>query len=152
MRRFCLYLFVVALCGFSGCGGGDSVDMADVSGVITLKGKPLADADVYFVSGNVEGYGRTDAQGHYSLVRGAPVGDCKVYIKKTEVNKSSGGIDLTMEGMDEEQIRAMQEGQGGDPNFKKDKPLLPPEFSDPLQTKLSFNVPAGGTDKADFKL
>ena len=152
MRRFCLYLSTLAVLGLSGCGGGDSAEMADVSGVITLKGKPLADADVFFVSGKYEGYGRTDEQGRYSLVRGAPVGDCKVYITKTEIKKNVGAIDLNMEGMDEEQVRAMQAEQGSVGDSGKEKPLLPPEFTDPKKTKLSFEVPAGGTDKADFKL
>ena len=126
--------------------------MADVSGVVTLKGKPLADAEVFFISDKYEGYGRTDDQGRYSLVRGAPVGECKVYITKTELKKMVGGIDLSEEGMDEEQLRAMQEGYAGAANSDKDKPLLPPEFSDPEKTKLTFNVPPGGTDTADFKL
>ncbi len=61
---------ILAVLGPSGCGGGaSSIEMANVSGVITLKGKPLADADVFFVSGKYEGYGRTDAEGRYSLVR-----------------------------------------------------------------------------------
>ncbi|MCA9070009.1 MAG: carboxypeptidase regulatory-like domain-containing protein [Planctomycetaceae bacterium] len=152
MRACYVMLLGAVSLALSGCGGGDGVDMADVSGVVTYKGKPLADADVYFVSGNFEGYGRTDAEGRYSLVRGAPVGDCKVYITKDdpEMNSLKDGVDLEIEGMDEEQIRAM--GGSGETSSKKKDSFLPPEFSDPQQTKLTFNVPSGGTEEANFKL
>ena len=146
--RLLSVLSVLLLCG---CGGGtEGPEMADVSGIITLGGKPLAGAEVHFTSSGFEGYGRTNDEGRYSLVRGAPIGECKVYITKSPVSASatSDEIDTSIEGMDEEQVRAMAEGSV-EPG---EKPLLPPEFSDPDDTKLSFDVPAGGTEEADFKL
>ncbi len=153
--RFGYSLFlIISTAGLLGCSdGGESVSMANVSGIVTLKGKPLADAEVYFLSGKFEGYGQTDAEGRYALVRGAPVGDCKVYITKKETAPmSSGGIDLSIEGMNEGQIQAMQEAQEKRPNGSQTPPSLPAEFSDPQQTKLSFTVPPGGTDDANFNL
>ncbi len=63
---------------------------------------------MFFTSGMFEGYGRTDDQGRYTLVRGAPVGDCRVYITKPRPNEQDHEIDLGFEGMDEEQIRSMR--------------------------------------------
>ncbi len=122
--------------------------MADVSGTITLGGKPLAGAEVHFLSGDFEGYGRTNDEGRYSLVRGAPVGECSVYITKASDVAPGEGVDTSIDGMDKEQIEAMAVGAEGEGA----KPLLPPEFSDPAQSKLSFDVPSGGAEDADFKL
>ena len=144
MMRIC-FLSVLVLCG---CGGTDGPPMADVSGTITLSGKPLAGAEVHFLSGDFEGYGRTNAEGRYSLVRGAPVGTCSVYITKTPDGMSGEGVDTSIDGMDKGQVEAMAVGAAGG----EVKPVLPPEFSDPDQSKLSFDVPAGGVDDADFKL
>lgn len=144
MTRICL-LSALVLCG---CGGVDGPPMADVSGTITLSGKPLAGAEVHFLSGDFEGYGRTDAEGRYSLVRGAPVGKCSVYITKAPDVASDESIDTNIKGMDEGQMEAMAAGAVGE----EVKTLLPPEFSDPNQSKLTFDVPSGGVDDADFKL
>ena len=142
--RLTSVLCLLVLCG---CGSAGP-EMADVSGMITLEGKPLSGAEIHFVSSGFEGYGRTNDEGRYSLDRGAPVGECKVYITKAPEGDPSGGVDTSIEGMDDEQMRAMAQGTQ-DPNAK---PLVPPEFSDPENTNLSFNVPAGGSDKADFEL
>jgi hypothetical protein len=124
--------------------------MADVSGTITLKGKPLANAEVHFVAGKTAGFGVTDENGRYQLVRGAPVGECKVYFKVVPQGGDVSRIDMSIPGMDEEQAKAMRMGQGK--SFATKKPLLPPEYTDPEKTKLTFNVPPGGTKEADFKL
>lgn len=142
MKRISLFLSVLVLCG---CGEAVGPQMADVGGTITLSGEPLAEAEVHFLSGDFEGYGRTNAEGQYSLVRGAPVGECSVYITKPSDTVSSQSIDMSIEGMDEGQIEAMVATGGA-------SPLLPPEFSDPNQTKLTFDVPSGGVQDADFKL
>ena len=142
-------LFAVCLIG---CGGeATGPEMAEVSGMVTLDGKPLAGAEIFFVSKGFEGYGRIKEDGRYSLVRGAPVGSCKVYITKDRAPEgpgAAGGVDMSMEGMGEEQMKAMSQGAAGG----NVKPLLPPEYSDPKSSKLSFDVPAGGTTTADFKL
>lgn len=144
MMRISL-LSVLLLCG---CGGADAPPMADVSGTVTLSGEPLAGAEVHFLSGDFEGYGRTNAEGRYSLVRGAPVGKCSVYITKAPDAKSGGSVDTSIEGMDAGQAEAMAVSAVGE----QVKSLLPPEFSDPNESKLAFDVPSGGADDADFKL
>lgn len=144
-----LFGCIIAMC-LVGCGEATSgPEMADVSGTVTLDGKPLLGAEIFFVAKGFEGYGRIKEDGRYSLVRGAPVGSCKVFIREApEMPGPTGGVDMSMEGMGEEQMKAMGEGAEG----KKVKPLLPPEYSDPKSSKLTYDVPAGGTTTADFKL
>lgn len=140
---------IIAAC-LLGCGEDTSgPEMADVSGTVTLDGKPLLGAEIFFVAKGFEGYGRIKDDGRYSLVRGAPVGSCKVFIRKAPPMPGPvSGVDMSMEGMGEEQMKAMSEGAAN----QKEKPLLPPEYTDPKSSKLSFDVPSGGTTSADFKL
>ena len=146
-----IFLIVLLSVGLPGCGEGpEGPDMAPVSGIITLDGKPLPDAEVVFVGETFEGYGRTNEEGHYSLVRGAPIGNCKVYVMKKAASGTPGSIDMSIEGMDEEQMRAMS-ASGAGPSTAA-KPLLPPEYSDPKLTRLTIEVPLGGTESADFNL
>lgn len=146
-NRIFIVIFFMCLVG---CGGSTKgPEMAPVSGIVTLDSAPLAGAEIFFVAQGFEGYGRIKEDGRYSLVRGAPVGACKVYITKApEGAAATGTIDMSIEGMDEEQLKAMNQGASGG----EIQPLLPPEYSDPKSTKLSFDVPAGGTTSADFNL
>jgi hypothetical protein len=122
----------------AGCGG-DPYKVAPVSGKIMLNGKPLAKASVTFspvaVGGNIEpgpsSTGKTDAEGRFTLTligkdgSGAVVGKHKVRVAMLDETDTS--IDL--------------------PDKTRQLPL---EYNG--QTKLTFDVPAGGTDKADFDL
>lgn len=151
MRIFILLSLVgLFVCG---CAGNTGPEMASVQGTITIDGNPLADAEVVFVSGAFEGYGRTDSEGHYSLVRGAPVGNCKVYVTPAPPAGASqpdaADIDTSIEGMDEEQVRAMAQGAA---DVSSTEPRVSPDYTDPERTTLSFEVPSSGTDKADFQL
>ena len=79
MRTWKVNLVVLAavVCCMTGCGGGsETLLTGDVTGTITLGGRPLADADVYFMSqtGGFVGFGKTDADGRYRLVQGAAPG------------------------------------------------------------------------------
>ena len=145
------YFFVLSAACMAGCGGSpDGPEMAPISGTVMLDGKPLVGAEVFFVANGFEGYGKTKESGQYSLVRGAPVGECKVYISKlpeAEVGASDLPDDIAG---DPEQMAAM--GQAMAASGRGVKPLLPPEFSDPEKTKLSFNVPSGGSTEANFNL
>ena len=78
-----------------GCGEGDP-PLAPVSGVVTLDGKPLADATVEFVAESGWGsMGKTDDSGRYELLyrgreKGATTGQHKVRIStKIEQNPDS---------------------------------------------------------------
>lgn len=136
-----------------GCGGSKDPKMAAVSGRITLKGKPLANAEVHFVSGQFQGFGQTDDEGRYSLVRGAPIGVNKVYVVPASSNQPATGINTGIDGMDAGQVAEMQKhARNRGRRSRKRKPLIPIEYSDPAKTKLTFEVPAGGSTTADFSL
>ena len=125
------YLLLLLVAFAAGCGPGYSV--VDVSGNVTHKGKPLADANVNFTpQGGERGmgsYAKTDAQGHYTLQliegdgAGAAVGEHRVTIT----------------------IASEENNNSIDPATK----ILPKKYRDGT---LSFEVPAGGTDAADFDI
>lgn len=117
----------------AGCGG----NVSPVSGRVTLDGNPLPNASVIFQpTGSDAGsgsYGKTDADGRYTLrlvsndKAGAVVGKHRVSITlATEGKEFDGG--------------ARAGKRGG---------LLPKYNS---ETTLTFDVPRGGSDKADFPL
>jgi hypothetical protein len=126
-------VFILVL---TGCGG---ISTAPVTGKVILDGKPLAGATVTFIpEGTNPGptsSGQTDSNGQYSLalvtdahVKGAVVGKHKVKISAME-----GGGDSAA---------------GADPKPRVDK--VPAEYN--TNSGITFDVPAGGTSSADFKL
>jgi len=80
----CLFAGVLILFA-AGCGS-DGPDIVDVSGIVTRKGQPVPNIDVYFQP--AEGrpsLGTTDAQGRFSMQythdqSGVRVGHHKVYV------------------------------------------------------------------------
>lgn len=125
----------------AGCGSGDPYTYAPVSGRVTLNNKPLADATVSFLpvaaGTSTPGTGSsaiTDADGRFTLevvgkkIKGAVVGMHKVR------------IDLPRE----------PEKNPTDDRPRKVK-HLPAKYSG-KDTKLEFEVPAGGSDAANFDL
>ena len=162
MRRSREVLLTLAVVGATlvviGCAGPEQPtgpETVDVSGTVFLDGKPLEGAEVYFISpdGEFVGFGETGSDGKYTLVQGAVPGKNKVYISKLEIDESELNPE---EGIDPEQMAAAAAagggeeaggGEGGGP-----KQLIPASYSDPEKTKLTFEVPAGGTSQADFQL
>ncbi|RLT06019.1 MAG: hypothetical protein DWI21_11935 [Planctomycetota bacterium] len=146
-----LILFVPAV----GCSGGSSgFKGVDVSGTVLIDGKPLEGVEVYFFTDQFEGFGKTNTEGKYQLVSGAAPGPNKIYFKKFNPDAVSG-IDMSIPGMDAGQAAAMAEAKAAESGGKKKATslsLVPPEYSDPKTTKLSFPVPAAGTSSADFKI
>lgn len=141
----CLGLLILPVLG---CSDGGDVNTVDVSGTVTIDGKLVEGVEVNFMGEKHAGYGKTDAQGRFQLIQGAVSGRNKVYFSKI-----TGNTDIVIseeEGMDEEQLRLMAESGGRAPDLPKQ--LIPPEYSDPESTKLFFDVPAGGTSNAHFKL
>lgn len=119
----------------AGCGTG----VAPVSGKVMLDGKPLANAVVIFSPDREAGasgpgsQGKTDANGNFSLrlmtkdQAGAVVGKHKVTIS-------------LMEGEDSE--------SSAKPKTRTE--LLAPMYNS--HSKLTFDVPSGGTTAANFEL
>jgi hypothetical protein len=120
-----------------GCAGSESGKYAPVSGQVILNGSPLADATVSFQPDSTIGRGssgKTDAQGKYSLMvlgtgeKGALVGKHKVVITAPE-------------------------GPPPDPQDDNPKPRqdrVPRQYN--ADSTLTFDVPAGGTNEANFSL
>lgn len=126
-------LFIVTI---AGCA--QSTKTVPVSGVVMLDGKPLAEAHVTFQpateekTANSGSFAFTDANGAYSLrtFEGEQPG---VVVGKYRVS-----INLVTPSYD------------GDPAKKPPAKTLPAKYN--RQTELQFDVPAGGTDKANFDL
>ncbi|MCA9164829.1 MAG: hypothetical protein KDA62_17680 [Planctomycetales bacterium] len=134
-----------------GCGGGRKrPKTARVAGTVYLDGKPLEGVEVSFLSDEFKGYGKTDSSGRYELVQGAVPGVNKVYFSKIK----PGAIELDPEaGIDEEQLRAMsmaEDGGGGPADIGGE--IIPDHYSDPEQSKLTYDVSEGGDEAADFRL
>lgn len=101
-RSICLGILIVA-CASAGCSSGrKSVPMAPVTGVVTLDGKPVADAVVTLkpskelqATGAREAYGYTDGEGRFTMAtdgkNGAPVGKLLVIVGSVDANKPLGG-------------------------------------------------------------
>lgn len=136
---------LVSLFVFSGCGSGDNFNVAkNVSGIVTLNGKPLPKASVTFVPAATKdnpnagptAQGITDNEGRFKLnvdptTSGSVVGNCRVYI--TTLISEPGADDR----------------DAGGPSAKmQDK--LPAKYN--MKTELTFDVPPEGTDKANFDL
>lgn len=137
------YTFLVLMLAVVGCGEPLAYNLAPVRGVVTLDGKPVANAVVTFQprsSGQgVAGPGstaRSDASGTFELrtIRdesGAVVGLHNVTIYPNYAKSSSpGGAD-----------------SGGRAVIGPD---IPRKYN--YESTLTFEVPAGGTDSANFQL
>ena len=147
MKRVVASSIALALAGVVGCGGPKVVS---VSGVVKLDGKPYKNAVVSFQPlGDRDnpnpGRGSsavTDENGRYRMIYdgenpGALVGKHRVRI-------------------------FTQFGADPDPEFKGESPRPPliggPKFVEPIppdwneMSTREFEVPAGGTDKADFDI
>jgi hypothetical protein len=125
-----------------GCGG--SKGLAPVSGKVTLDGVPLANAAVSFSpiaeKGSIDAgpgsVGKTNDKGEYTL----------------EASTGSSGAQV---GMHRVSITLL-EGQAGDGDARAPRGgkqlvnKVPRKYSDP--SELTFDVPSGGTNKADFPL
>ncbi len=83
LLRICCLLICILL---TGCGGGASVEVGSVSGIVTLDGSPLGGASITFEPQQGRpASGGTDEKGYYSLSyssnqSGAILGPCQVRI------------------------------------------------------------------------
>jgi hypothetical protein len=139
------------LCGLlmiaAGCGGG--VQVVPVSGTVYLDGKPKAGLHVTFQPLGSKAtpnpgrgsHGITDADGKYTLTYdgtrpGAVVGEHKVAIC-TVLEGEGENVDPETGSADGTPVKGGQE-------------IIPVKYND--RTILTFDVPRGGTDKANFEL
>jgi hypothetical protein len=140
------FLMGLVLVGLSGCSS-KPYEVTKVSGKVTLDGKPLPKAWVTFapmaskekLNPGPTSAGLTDGEGRYSLIvdpetPGSVVGRSRIYITTIlgdgTANDRDGGRD------------------GGGPRIPPDK--VPQKYN--IKTELTFDVPPGGTDQANFDL
>ena len=125
----------------SGCGRGSGPKVVPVSGTVTIDGKPAANIAVVFqpiATGKGEAgmgsTGVTDAQGRFTLTL-------------TGSDKRPGAVvgkhRVTFSGQAAQRAETDDTVKLGPPD------PVPPKYR---EKPLEFEVPAGGTDKADFKL
>lgn len=148
-----VYIFVLAFA--VGCGGSGKAKVFDVSGMVTMDAKPLAGAEIKLISDKVTGFGRTGAEGKFQLVQGVPAGTYKVVISKIEGKPAQKLLTPAEEALDDGQKAAIEfsrtpSGEGA--LVQGPKETVPADFSNFQQTKLTLDVPTGGTTTADFKL
>lgn len=143
----------------TGCSSSSGPETVSVSGIVTLNGQPLDNAEIYFMGDGLTGFGRTNSEGKYQLVQGAVSGVNQVFIsKKNGTSPETLVPGFGGEGLDEGQLQAAADSASSDPyihrKMAKQLPaeVVPFEYSDPDQTKLSYPVPRGGTSTADFHL
>jgi hypothetical protein len=130
---------LVAMC-LSGCGSSEGYSLVPVSGTITLDGQPLAGASISFQRAGGDATvgpgsgGVTDASGKYEL-------------KTAEADSRSGAV----VGMHVVRITGVQDQRAADDDTARPmaKDPVPPRYRDP---GLTFEVPADGTDQANFEL
>lgn len=92
MNRNLLKVTFLSLCLFPGCGGGDGLERAPITGLVTVQGAPLAGASVQFMpaSGTPgEGaLGTSDAEGKFTVIssrqsdEGIPAGEYTVRVSR----------------------------------------------------------------------
>ena len=146
MRRIS-WLLVVPLLA-AGCSG-DGFKLVPVSGRVTKNGQPLPNVRVVFQPTDGENpgpgsAGTTDADGRYTLVvssqqytgNGAVVGRHRVSIGTILPGEGAKPTDPSVGTPDGEPLAG--------------KELIPPKYNQ--DSTLTFDVPPGGTDKADFDL
>jgi hypothetical protein len=130
MQKHNLFLIVVAV-GLAGCGDGGP-RLVKAGGSVKYQGKPLAGADVVFISeeGSLPSIGRTDEQGRFELKTngkpGAPMDEYKVAI--TAVRQKRPVSEAEAVGMTSEQIAANHES------------LIPAKYNNKISSGLTATV------------
>ena len=142
----------VVLLGFSsGCAAKDPniPTLAPVTGVVTYKGAPLADATVTFSclqqdKGFHAGLGNTNAQGEYSIrtydLNGAVVGNNGVKIVANDAKTMA---------RDPESGKLLARMA---PGWKPPVSRIPVMYGDSQKSKLTAEVEEGVTNVIDFEL
>jgi hypothetical protein len=144
MRRLAFILGIFICC--AGCNSGGGVD---VSGVVTLDGQPLPGVQITFdrpelsPNENIGYVGRTDAEGRYSLRpilgegSGVPPGKYRVSLTTAVADPSAP---------------PPPPPAGRRATIYDESPKPPPEKIPPKFRVQEFEVPADGTEEANFEL
>lgn len=141
----------------AGCGGSDKpvepeLDLVPVTGVVTLNGQALADAEISFLfdgkppEGFVASGAKTDSSGKFIVMTGSKSGTVpgryKVTISQFRMPDGSPVKEDSDSGLDMEMLR-----QGG-----QLKQMVPDRYSNPGSTELSAAVADSDKNELEFKL
>ncbi|MEM9659403.1 MAG: hypothetical protein AAF961_13680 [Planctomycetota bacterium] len=128
------------LCGVAGCGSSQ-FDLVPVSGVVTLDGEPLAGGVINFqpnapagqTTGGPGSSSHTDDEGRFEMetIQGEP--GAVVGTHKVRIYSFSPETPIA-----------------SDSDAGPSKERVPHRYN--YRSELTFEVPVGGTDAADFKL
>ncbi len=139
MKPLLIAMFGSVLLFACGCGSGDEgPPMYEVKGSVTLKGKPVTEADVIFVPdspGAQAAFGKTDASGAYKL--SAVEGKYKVKVSKLDTPKKAGSGKVFSSS--EEEIEFYNPEDGDKVQIAKN--LVPKKFTDHNSSGLTHVVP-----------
>jgi hypothetical protein len=132
-------LILLLVCGMfflSGCGGDRPT--APVSGTVKKNGKPLANASLTFqpIGGGMASTGITDANGRYTL--------------KFLYSEDEGAIVATHRVIIRTSKKSNTEDTSSDRADPSARDPIPRRYND--DTELTMEVPADGTESADFDL
>lgn len=144
----CAAVLVPCIVLLVGCGGPKGPKTVGVSGTVYIDNKPAPNIAVFFQTDKHTGVGRTNAEGKYTLAQGAEPGTNRISFNVAQ-EESKQAVE---EGMDAGQMEAA--GMAGGAVAKKPAagPALPERYKDPANSGITFDVPAAGTDSADFRL
>jgi len=148
-----MLMLAVGVVSQSGCSGGKrGPKTVQVAGTLFLDGKPIEGAEIRYFSGDFVSVAVSGKDGKYELVQGGVPGENKVTVRKFD----GPGLKLDPEaGYDMGQLEAQM--AASDPQNRRKvesllKQLVPDHYGDPSKTKLTYTIPDGGTDSADFRL
>ncbi len=128
----------------SGCGGGgDQPELGQVTGTVTLDGKPLVGVAVVFQPENGRpARGMTDAEGKYELTYIRQTKGTKVGMNRVEIAPSEDGEVEESEAPEDDSKPAGKRPKSG-------KPAIPARYN--VRSELKADV-KGGKNTFDFKL
>ncbi len=138
MRNYVLFLFSAIVLLNTSCSGAtnDTPKTVEVTGIITIKDKPISGASVVFMpKSGPSAVGTTDDSGAYILKTGKAIGATP---GQHVVTVTAGG-ETPMPGTEEAKS-------------DKSKPLIPADYGDPKKSGLTADVKASGNNNFDFKL
>ncbi len=139
--------YLVLTLGIVGCGGSRT---SPVKGVVTLDGKPLADASIQFVPQGEgrDATGQTDKDGQFVMSTFQPQDGVAPGTYKVVISPPAGSADPTQYASSEEAMSAASK-----PRAKKDSAsrALPQKYSRSDQTPLVQEVPVQGKLRFDLK-
>jgi hypothetical protein len=162
MRSGVRFLVVALFCAGVGCGGEAGLKgLVAASGTVTYKGAPVEGATVAFVpdgDGKAAG-GRTDASGKFTLTTVNPGDGVLPGRYKVSVTKMVN-LDTAAQVTAEDMAKMVAGGKAPPMGPTKGKPGdsggvrydVPKKYSNPIESGLTAEVKASGTNDFTFEL